>query len=50
MPGFGVVAGALGENNLCLAQIAAVHLGMPDRPDKIARDGMEAEDLLVRTF
>lgn len=48
MPGFHLVASALDQNNLCLAQIAAVHLRVPDLPDETARGGMEAEDLLVR--
>jgi len=48
MPGFPVVASALAENNLCLAQIAAVQLRVPDLPDRVARRGMEAEDLLIK--
>jgi hypothetical protein len=48
LPGFRVVAVALDEKNLCLAQIAAVQLRVPDLPDEIARRGMEAEDLLIK--
>jgi hypothetical protein len=48
MPGFRVVAAALGEKNLCLAQIAAVHLRMPDLPDDIARGSLETEDRLIK--
>ncbi len=48
MPGFRVVASALDENNLCLAQIAAVQLRVPDLPGLFARRGMEAEDLLIK--
>lgn len=40
MPGLAVVKAALGERNLCLAQIAAVHLRMPELPDLFARDGV----------
>jgi hypothetical protein len=48
MPGFRVVAAALGERNLCLAQIAAVHLRMPDFPDTASRNSVEAEDRLIK--
>lgn len=48
MPGLSGVASALGQRNLCLAQIAAVHLRFPDLPDAIARSAMEAEDLLIK--
>lgn len=48
MPGFRVVAAALGERNLCLAQIAAVQLRMPDLPDQIARGKLAAEDRLIK--
>jgi hypothetical protein len=47
MPGLVVVASALNENNLCLAQIAAVHLRLPDLPDALARRGMEQEGLPI---
>lgn len=47
MRGLAVVASALGENNLCLAQIAAVRLRLPDLPDRAARCGIEAEDRLI---
>ncbi len=48
MPGFRVVAAALGERNLCLAQIAAVQLRLPDLPDAIARGKLETEDRLIK--
>jgi hypothetical protein len=48
MPGLATVAGALNANDPCLAHIAAVHLRIPDLPDRAARDGMEAEDVLVK--
>jgi hypothetical protein len=48
MPGFRVVASALDEKNLCLAQIAAVQLRVPDLPDLLARRGMETEDVLIK--
>lgn len=48
MPGFRVIASALDERNLCLAQIAAVQLRVPDLPDMFARRSMEAEDLLIK--
>ncbi len=48
MPGLGRVASALGEGNLCLAQIAALRLRLPDLPDGISRDALEAEDALIK--
>src|SRR5437762_14166067 len=48
MPGLATVAAALGRNNLALAQIAAVHLRLPDLPDTLARATFEAEDLLIK--
>jgi hypothetical protein len=48
MPGFSTVAAALGERNLPLAQIAAVHLRLPDLPDIFARTALEAEDQLIK--
>lgn len=48
LPGFRVIASALDENNLCLAQIAAVQLRVPDLPELLARRGIEAEDLLIK--
>jgi hypothetical protein len=42
--GLAVVAAALEENNLALAQIAALLLRLPDLPDLAARDRIEAED------
>jgi hypothetical protein len=41
LPGLATVASALSKNNLSLAQIAAVHLRLPDLPDAIARAGLE---------
>ena len=49
MPGLGVVAAALGENNLCLAQIAALRLFLPDLPDLPARRDLAAEDRLIKS-
>ncbi len=49
MPGCRAVAAALAERNLCLAQIAAVHLHLPDLPNDIARDSLEAEDRLIKS-
>jgi hypothetical protein len=37
MPGLAVVALALDERTLCLAQIAAVHLRLPELPDASVR-------------
>jgi hypothetical protein len=48
MPGLATVAAALNANDPCLARIAAVHLRIPDLPDTAARDGMEAEDILIK--
>lgn len=48
MPGLVTIATALGQNNLALAQIAAVHLRVPDLPDTLARTSVEAEDLLIK--
>jgi hypothetical protein len=48
MPGLATVAAALGRNNLALAQIAAVHLRLPDLPDAVACAALEAEDLLIK--
>lgn len=48
MPGFAAVTGALDTRHLPLAQIAAVHLRLPDLPDLIARVGVEAEDRLIK--
>jgi hypothetical protein len=46
--GLASVAAALGRNNLALAQIAAVHLRLPDLSDTLARTALEAEDLLIK--
>jgi len=48
MPGLKTVAAALNANDPRLAHIAAVHLRIPDLPDRAARDGMEAEDIVVK--
>jgi len=48
MPGLAIVATALDEGNLVLAQIAALHLRLPDLPDAIARAALEAEDRLIK--
>jgi hypothetical protein len=48
MRGLAVVKSALDENNLCLAQIAAVRLRIPDLPDFLARAELEAEDRLIK--
>lgn len=46
--GLASVAAALNANDPCLARIAAVHLRIPDLPNKAARDGLEAEDILIK--
>jgi hypothetical protein len=48
MPGLATVAAALNVNDQALAHIAAVHLRLPELPDGAARDGMEAEDHLIK--
>jgi hypothetical protein len=48
MPGLTTVAAALNANDQGLARIAAVHLRLPDLPDRIARDGMAALDVLIK--
>ncbi len=48
MSGLATVASALNANDPCLARIAAVHLRIPDLLDQAARDGIEAEDILIR--
>jgi hypothetical protein len=48
IPGLAIVASALNANDRGLACIAAVHLRLPDLPDRTARDDMEAEDILIR--
>jgi hypothetical protein len=48
MPGLKTVAAALNANDPCLARIAAVHLKIPDLPDRAAREEMEAEDTFIR--
>jgi hypothetical protein len=49
MPGLATVASALNANDQGLARIAAVHLRIPDLPDKAARDAMEAADILIKS-
>jgi hypothetical protein len=48
MSGLATVARALNTNDQCLARIAAVHLRIPDIPDRTARDAMEATDVLIK--
>jgi len=48
MSGLVTVTSALNASDPGLARIAAVHLRMPDLPDRIAREWMEAEDALIR--
>jgi hypothetical protein len=48
MPGLATVAHALNANDQCLARIAAVHLRVPDIPDRTARDAMEAMDAFFK--
>ncbi len=43
-----MVASALNVNDKCLTSIAAVHLKIPDLPDVIARDNLEAADAFVK--
>lgn len=47
MPGLATVAAALNADDRCLACIAAVHLRIPDLPDRSARSALEAEDALL---
>lgn len=48
MSGLATVARALNTNDQCLARIAAVHLRIPDIPDRAARNAMEAMDVLIK--
>src|SRR5579862_6780272 len=48
MSGLATVARALSANDQCLARIAAVHLRIPDIPDRTARDAMERTDALLK--
>src|SRR6202795_2917 len=48
MSGLATVASALNANDQCLARIAAVHLRIPDLPDRDARDTMERTDILLK--
>lgn len=48
MPGLATVAAALNANDPCLARIAAVHLRIPDLPDRSARDDLKVEDILIK--
>jgi hypothetical protein len=48
MGGLATVVAALNANDLLLARIAAVHLRIPDLPDRAARERMEAEDRLIK--
>jgi hypothetical protein len=49
MRGLAVVASALNAKDPCLARIAAVHLRLPELPNQAARDGIEAEDALIKS-
>jgi hypothetical protein len=48
MPGLATVAAALNAGDQGLARIAAVHLRLPNLPDRAARDAMEAMDVLLK--
>jgi len=48
MSGLATVARALNTDDKCLARIAAVHLRIPDIPDRTARNAMEAMDVLIK--
>jgi hypothetical protein len=48
MPGFATVAAALNANDQALARIAAVHLRVPDLPDRASRDAMQVMDVLIK--
>jgi hypothetical protein len=48
MSGLTSVARALNADDQCLARIAAVHLRVPDIPDRAARDAMEAMDAFIK--
>jgi hypothetical protein len=50
MPGLATVAAAQNADDQCLARIAAVHLQIPDLPSDAAREGLEAEDRLIKSF
>ena len=49
MGGLAAVASALNAADQGLARIAAVHLRIPDLPDRAARDAMEAADVLIKS-
>lgn len=49
LPGLATVAAALNANDQALARIAAVHLRIPDLPDRTVCDAMAAEDVLIKT-
>jgi hypothetical protein len=48
MAGLTTVAATLNADDQGLARIAAVHLRLPDLPDRAARDAMEAIDVLIK--
>lgn len=49
MPGLATVAAALNADDQCLARIAAVHLRLPDLPDRPSRDDVETADVLIKS-
>jgi hypothetical protein len=48
MSGLATVASALNADDQGLARIAAVHLRIPDLPDRAARDAIEVADVLLK--
>ena len=48
MSGLATVTAALKCERSSLARIAAVHLRIPDLPDQVTRDAIEAEDVLIK--
>ena len=48
MPALATVAAALNANDQGLARIAAVHLRLPDLPDRTGRKAMAALDVLIK--
>jgi len=48
IPGLATVAAALNASDQGLARIAAVHLRLPDLPDRAARESVAALDVLIK--